>query len=185
MHEWMHHRFSRATIASAMRRFWTAAGLLLFVALALGACSEGASGGGGFSGGGAPVHAACHLYTSCATCTPLDGCGWCYLADGTGECARQPDDCTGTAFSWTWEPTGCHVAAEAGVSTIEAGPPPGDAKAGSDAGQDASGAEAAAGDADGMTSDVTSPGEAASEASAPALDGAGEAGALSDGASAE
>jgi hypothetical protein len=169
-----------------MKRLWAAGGLLLFVALVFGACSDGASGGGGFSAGGAPAHrGACHPYTSCATCTPIVGCGWCYLADGTGKCAVDPDDCPGTAFSWTWEPTGCHVAAEAGVNAIEGGPLVSDAKAGDrDAGQGETGAEAAPGDVAGEANDAAS-GEGASETGAPAMDAAPEAAPGSDAASSE
>jgi hypothetical protein len=161
-----------------------AGGLLLFVALPLGACSEDTGDGRAFSAGRAREHGACLQYTSCATCTPVVGCGWCYLADGTGKCADDPDDCPGTAFSWTWEPSGCHVAAEAGVNAIEGGPPVRDAQAGSsDAGQEATGAEAAVGDATGPTDDVASSSDAVPETTAPAADGAGETGASGDAAS--
>jgi hypothetical protein len=90
---------------------------LPFVALVLGACSERDQSVGGVYGG--PV-ANCAVYTSCGTCTPVPGCGWCYNADGTGTCAPDPDGCTTPSFSWTWEPNGCRVGAEAGVVSYDA-----------------------------------------------------------------
>lgn len=53
----------------------------------------------------------CSQYTSCATCTPLVGCGWCAYPDGTGTCASGPDNCT---TEWIWEPNFCSPASDAG-----------------------------------------------------------------------
>ena len=43
----------------------------------------------------------CGNFTSCATCTPEIGCGWC---GASGTCANDPQTCGG---DWTWETTGC------------------------------------------------------------------------------
>ena len=62
---------------------------------------------------GAGLQSDCSQYTTCSTCTPALGCGWCMNALGEGACAQSPDECVGTAFSWTWEATGCRVGADA------------------------------------------------------------------------
>jgi hypothetical protein len=63
----------------------------------------------------------CSQYVSCGTCTPIAGCGWCY-GGGAGMCASDPNDCaSSTEFTWTWDPGGCRVAADASVVTGEAG----------------------------------------------------------------
>jgi hypothetical protein len=58
----------------------------------------------------------CHQFASCATCTPVVGCGWCYQSDGTGLCAAGPDECATSSFDWTWEATGCRVTSDAAVA---------------------------------------------------------------------
>jgi hypothetical protein len=51
------------------------------------------------------------------------GCGWCSTSSGSA-CLSDPDECAGAAqFSWTWEPTGCTVGADAGV-TVKDGEAP-------------------------------------------------------------
>jgi hypothetical protein len=53
------------------------------------------------------VHS-CRHFTTCGTCTPVEGCGWCQTGPGQGTCATDPDECAGSsAFSWTWDPSGC------------------------------------------------------------------------------
>ncbi len=98
-------RFVAVTIAAA--------------ALVLGACetdsgtdNAGYGYGYGYGGGG------CHQFTSCGTCTPVDGCGWCFDSDGTGMCASSPDECATPVFSWTWNPAGCRVPADAGAVQV-------------------------------------------------------------------
>jgi hypothetical protein len=63
----------------------------------------------------------CGAYTTCGTCTPVVGCGWC--GEGaSGMCTASPDECTGQTFDWTWDPNGCRVEADASVvSTSDAG----------------------------------------------------------------
>jgi len=78
------------------------AGLALLFALLPAACFDD----GGYSGPTyTPVY--CGQFTSCATCTPVLGCGWCQ-AGTKGACVDQPNACAGVAsFSWTWELDGC------------------------------------------------------------------------------
>jgi hypothetical protein len=92
--------------------------LLAFASVALVvACSDESRGGYGLRSRGSR-DAMCGAQSSCLTCTPVVGCGWCQLPDGTGRCVDDPNDCQrATTFSWTWEPSGCREAADASVST--------------------------------------------------------------------
>lgn len=129
-----------------------------FIALALGACgNDGGSASFGQGGGDS-----CSQFSSCSACTPVNGCGWCYNSDGTGNCAAGPDLCaTATSsFYWTWNPSGCHVTAEAGVA-----PGGGDGSAAT-----ADGGSVAPGDALAESAPVD-----AMDASSATSDGAGEA----------
>jgi hypothetical protein len=85
-------------------------------ALVLLACEVDSTDRGGevaFDGG-------CSQFASCETCTPIDGCGWCFDRDGTGRCASGADACAGaSALGWTWNPSGCRVAADAGTGRFE------------------------------------------------------------------
>jgi hypothetical protein len=66
-----------------------------------------------------PGATGCELLTSCGTCTPVTGCGWCETPGGQGLCASDPDECANvSAFSWTWDPTGCRVIADAGGVSV-------------------------------------------------------------------
>jgi hypothetical protein len=89
------------------------------IALALVAC-EGEGGGSVSYVAGGGSSADCNRYTACGACTPVVGCGWCYNSDGTGTCAASPDLCPTPSFTWTWNPSGCLVLAEAGVATGDA-----------------------------------------------------------------
>ncbi len=81
------------------------------IALAIAACEDG---GYGYDQGGPNV--ACGQFTSCNTCTPVLGCGWCYTGSGTGTCTDGPQDCSAApGGGWTWDPSGCRVQAEAGT----------------------------------------------------------------------
>jgi hypothetical protein len=67
--------------------------------------------------------ATCAQAVSCLTCTPITGCGWCQLPDGTGRCVVDPNDCEGEkVFTWTWDPEGCRVALDA--NSVSTGTPP-------------------------------------------------------------
>jgi hypothetical protein len=117
-----------------MRKSSLTALLISVVALLVGACDSNNEPPQGAPSG----YLGCRQYTSCASCTPVSGCGWCYLADGTGRCADDPNDCAGSpVFTWTWNPNGCYVTADASVVPADSGPP-GDAAG--DAAADASGA---------------------------------------------
>ena len=84
------------------------------VAVALAACGDD-NGSGGASYGDS-----CNAYTTCGSCTPVNGCGWCFDTAG-GLCASTPDECTNvTEFTWTWDPSGCPDV-DASVVPLDAG----------------------------------------------------------------
>jgi|SRR5580704_137142 hypothetical protein len=89
-----------------MTRYLATALLSSLIAVTLGAC--GNNDGGAYSGGGGGGYTAmCSAYTTCGSCTPVDGCGWCF-SGASGACAPDPDSCTSaTEFTWTWDPSGC------------------------------------------------------------------------------
>jgi hypothetical protein len=95
------------------------AGLLAFVAIGLlaSACDDEGSFRerrlGGYGGGNNPQ---CGQYTTCGTCTPALGCGWCFVNAQTGVCLDSTADCPSNAEGWTWDPPGCSGGAEAGVT---------------------------------------------------------------------
>jgi hypothetical protein len=65
----------------------------------------------------------CEQLTSCATCTPVLGCGWCQSGD-KGLCTSEPDRCAGAAsFSWTWELAFCPAAPDGGAGDAWVGLP--------------------------------------------------------------
>jgi hypothetical protein len=90
---------------------------MTFAAVALIACEGSSDNASGAYGG---YYDGCRQFTTCGTCTPVEGCGWCFNSDGTGMCASDPDECVTPAFSWTWNSTGCRVAAT--VATPDAAP---------------------------------------------------------------
>jgi hypothetical protein len=90
-------------------------------ALVLGACeSNSGDDSAGYAGYAGPHSDGCSQFSSCGTCTPVDGCGWCFDSDGTGMCAASPDECATPIFSWTWNPNGCRVPADAGTAPAPA-----------------------------------------------------------------
>src|SRR5277367_1626326 len=94
------------------------AALLLAGAVAVGACSDDDSSGSyGYAGPGGD----CTQYTTCDTCTPVNGCGWCFTRAG-GACASDPDQCSSASgeFAWTWNQSGCPDV-DASISAIDAG----------------------------------------------------------------
>jgi hypothetical protein len=100
------------------------AGLLgLLGAVTVSACDDNADYGYAYGGAGGP---GCRQYTTCGACTPVLGCGWCQTGVGKGMCADDPNDCAGaTAFSWTWDPTGCFAPiADASVTIPDAATSP-------------------------------------------------------------
>jgi hypothetical protein len=90
--------------------------LLLLFALLPVACIDDSGYNPGPSSG--PVY--CGQFTSCETCTPVLGCGWCSMGS-KGACVDQPNACAGAAnFYWTWELDGC-PGAGAGDGGVDAG----------------------------------------------------------------
>lgn len=49
---------------------------------------------------------ACSVHTSCGTCTPVLGCGWCFTQAG-GTCVSDPDACPRGTAAFAWEPSYC------------------------------------------------------------------------------
>jgi hypothetical protein len=87
----------------------------LVAALCLASCwdsTDNAYGPPPGSGDGRPH---CERFTSCATCTPVLGCGWCQSGD-KGLCTSEPNRCADVqSFSWTWELAYCPAEADAGT----------------------------------------------------------------------
>jgi hypothetical protein len=142
-----------------VRTFLAGTATASFIALALAACES--DGGGSVSsgtGGGPSPDDSCSQYTSCGACTPVTGCGWCYNADGTGNCAASPDECTtwSSSFTWTWNPSGCYVAADAAVAPRSDGASGTDGELDVNRGDGAPSSDAAA-EADAIAADVTAP----------------------------
>lgn len=82
-----------------MNRFFAGTLVASAVALAVGACGDNSNDG--------YAVADCSAYTTCGTCTPVMGCGWCFNASG-GVCTTDPNECANASeFTWTWDPTGC------------------------------------------------------------------------------
>lgn len=69
----------------------------------------------------------CAMQTSCGTCTPVLGCGWCQYDDGTGACTTSPSRCKGDTFRWAWEPSTCSIATGGDAGSSDADPIPADA----------------------------------------------------------
>jgi hypothetical protein len=103
-----------------MNRSYAAIFLASATALALGACGDdhGADSASGGAGGG--YYQSCSQYTTCGSCTPVAGCGWCFNATG-GTCATDPNECAYVSeFTWTWDPAGCPDV-DASVVPLDAG----------------------------------------------------------------
>jgi hypothetical protein len=90
-----------------MNRFYAAIFFASATALALGACNDDDQGATVYSGSGG-YYVGCSQYTTCGSCTPVAGCGWCFNATG-GACTTDPDQCARgvSEFTWTWDPSGC------------------------------------------------------------------------------
>ena len=87
----------------------------LAIAAVVAACGDSSETGAWVGGGpsGASYATSCAAYTTCGTCTPVIGCGWCFgaSAPGGGQCASGPDQCAFSTddmeFTWTWNSSGC------------------------------------------------------------------------------
>ena len=110
-------------------------GALCFSAFGLAVSVVACDDHGHHGGGGWASEDPCNQLTTCGTCTPVNGCGWCATSSGQGLCASDPDECdNASAFSWTWNPSGCVTpvdagaitvgTADAGASSTDAGPSP-------------------------------------------------------------
>jgi hypothetical protein len=88
------------------------AGMMLLLALLPAACIDD----GGYNPGPSNGPVYCGQFTSCGTCTPVLGCGWCSMGS-KGACVDQPNACADVAnFYWTWELDGCPGAGDAGAA---------------------------------------------------------------------
>jgi hypothetical protein len=95
------------SLTSLVAAFWVAA-------FCLASCLDGSAGNYGPAPGSGGGRAHCERYTSCATCTPVLGCGWCQ-SGGKGMCASEPNRCDDAqTFSWTWELAYCPAEPDAG-----------------------------------------------------------------------
>ncbi len=105
-----------------MNRFLGAFLLAGAVAVAAGACDD--SSAGDYYGNGNGSGDDCSANTTCDTCTPVQGCGWCFNSGG-GVCASSPDECAASVseFTWTWSQSGC-PGVDASVSSSDAGTTP-------------------------------------------------------------
>lgn len=96
-----------------MAKKMLAAGIALAVAVSLGACDDGWQGPPYYS---YPYQRVlCEQFTTCESCTPVLGCGWCSSSAGSG-CVRDPDRCGTESFNFTWNIEGC------GTSKGDGGP---------------------------------------------------------------
>jgi hypothetical protein len=132
-------------ILSAMNRLIALLLSASSVALLLAACDAGGSWGNwGYGAGNGGATSTCSANKSCETCTPVSGCGWCTAPNGSGVCSPNPDDCPTEQFSWTWDPSGCRVIADASIvpsdaSQADAGVAPRESGAAQEAAIDGSG----------------------------------------------
>jgi len=102
-----------------MTRFLATALLTSVIAVTLGACGDNDDGAYSHGGGGGYA-TTCSAYTTCGSCTPVSGCGWCF-SGATGACAPDPDSCASASeFTWTWDPSGCPDV-DASVVPLDAG----------------------------------------------------------------
>jgi hypothetical protein len=103
-----------------MKRFVVGAALASLGAIFIGACSDPST-GPSYGGGGGGSNDLCSPYSTCETCTPVQGCGWCFTRSG-GACASSPDLCAQSVseFTWTWNASGC-PGVDASVAPLDAG----------------------------------------------------------------
>jgi hypothetical protein len=106
-----------------MKKHLLASALVVFIGGSLAsACDDGDDSGYAYGGGESPARWCAH-YPTCGSCTPVDGCGWCQTGVGEGMCAADPNECAGSsAFSWTWDPSGCFPTTDASASAPDASP---------------------------------------------------------------
>jgi len=93
-----------------MKRALIGIALASGLAVVLGACSDHDR-HGDEGGGASTMMDPSSAYSSCDTCTPVVGCGWCFSTGGELGCASGPESCGATGDTWDWDPTGCTLAA--------------------------------------------------------------------------
>ncbi|HEX4475709.1 MAG TPA: hypothetical protein VH142_11570 [Polyangiaceae bacterium] len=96
-----------------LRRWCYALVITMFALVAISACDDGPY--GRYRRDFYPYDP-CQSYSSCGSCTPVLGCGWCSVGS-SGTCVSDPDYCGTNAFSWTWDPSGCPGAVESDGGT--------------------------------------------------------------------
>jgi hypothetical protein len=107
-----------------MKRTLSIAIVLGLVAVVASACDDGMTDDGYGSGYGYGYsNASCRAQTTCGTCTPVVGCGWCFIGSSTGVCVDGPDDCPSNSTGWTWDPPGCTTGGDAGHDAATEGGP--------------------------------------------------------------
>jgi len=94
-------------------------GLVWPLPLVLAGCDAGGYYDNGY--GAAYDYGYCRQYGSCDECTPIYGCGWCTYGQRQGVCLGNPDECRTQQFTWTWEPRGCGLLADAGSTASDSG----------------------------------------------------------------
>jgi len=86
--------------------------LVLMVVIGAGGCGDEGNG---------RITDPCTRFTSCGSCTPVRGCGWCAHGQDGGICLSDPLSCPGPKFTWTWEPSACTAEGDAGATPPDAG----------------------------------------------------------------
>jgi hypothetical protein len=107
-----------------MKRILSALMLASIAGLAGAACNSQSDTSYAYGYGGGSAGVDCSAYTTCGSCTPVPGCGWCFNATG-GTCASDPDQCLAPdvgEFTWDWDPSGC-PGVDAGVVPLDAARP--------------------------------------------------------------
>jgi hypothetical protein len=100
----MHHASSLRSLRRAISLLAAGAGIAVLATACDWSGDRGIGRSGyGYAGGG---QVDCREATTCGTCTPQAGCGWC-TSGAAGLCVSDPNDCPGTAFDFTWDPSGC------------------------------------------------------------------------------
>jgi hypothetical protein len=114
----------RSKVQMQTKHVFSVLGACAVIAFAAAACDDGHH---GFRGGLDRENLdACNQFTTCDTCTPQNGCGWCF--DGTNSfCGSDANQCSS---EWTWETNFCRDSADASVSTGTAPGPSDDASTG-------------------------------------------------------
>lgn len=104
------------TISAVARRFFVGFLLCGATAALVAGCDEGRWGYDYVYPHGPGRAHICSQFTSCGSCTPVEGCGWCAFEKG-GACVSDPYFCGVSQFSFTPDPSGC-AAVGGGVKEV-------------------------------------------------------------------